>query len=93
MVTWLIAQADEKLLLEKQTERQGQLAFEKTSVITVRAYLESNLDINRGAATLGIHPNSMRYRLNKVRESHGIDLENFSELVDLYLALRVSPPI
>ncbi len=93
MVTWLLAQADEKLLAAKQAERQSALALEKNAIATIRAYLESNLDINRAAGVLGIHPNSMRYRLKKVRELKDVDLDNFSDLVNLYLALRMLPLI
>ena len=91
MVSWFLAYVDSTALLTKQTERASALSQERHAVTTLRAYLEFNLDVNRAAAALGIHPNSMRYRLNKVREIKGIDLEDFASLVDLYLALKILP--
>ncbi len=91
MTTWLMAQVDLRKLAEKQERRRANLTVERHAITTLRAYLECNLDINLAAAKLGIHPNSMRYRLHKVRESHGVRLEDFAELVDLYLALKILP--
>ena len=91
MVTWFLAYVNSKALSTKQTQRVGALSQERHAVATLRAYLEFNLDVNRAASALGIHPNSMRYRLNKVREIKGIDLEDFASLVDLYLALKILP--
>ena len=91
MTTWLMAQVDLRKLAEKQERRRAHLTVERHAIATLRSYLECNLDINLAAAKLGIHPNSMRYRLHKVRESQGVKLEDFAELVDLYLALKLLP--
>ncbi len=91
MTTWLMAQVDLRRLAEKQERRRAHLTVERHAIATLRSYLECNLDINLAAAQLGIHPNSMRYRLHKVRETQGVRLEDFAELVDLYLALKLLP--
>ncbi|MDA8102523.1 MAG: PucR family transcriptional regulator ligand-binding domain-containing protein [Nitrospiraceae bacterium] len=91
MTTWLMAQVDLRKLAEKQERRRAHLTVERHAIVTLRSYLECNLDINLAAAQLGIHPNSMRYRLHKVRETQGVRLEDFAELVDLYLALKLLP--
>lgn len=88
MATWLLAQVEPVALEAKQKTKVEQLEIEKHTVATLIAYLECNLDITEAAKRLAIHPNSMRYRLNKVRESLGIDLDDFEELVDIYLALK-----
>ncbi|MDA8025207.1 MAG: PucR family transcriptional regulator ligand-binding domain-containing protein [Actinomycetota bacterium] len=88
MATWLLAQVEPVALAAKQKTKVEQLEIEKHTVATLIAYLECNLDITEAAKRLAIHPNSMRYRLNKVRESLGIDLDDFEELVDVYLALK-----
>ncbi|KJF16136.1 purine catabolism regulatory protein [Acidithrix ferrooxidans] len=91
MVTWLITQADKTSFACKQKDRLAIFELERHSLATLKAYLDSNLDINLAATNLGIHPNSMRYRLNKVHEAVGVDLDCFGELVDLYVALKVIP--
>ena len=88
MATWLLAQVEPIALEAKQKTKVDQLEIEKHTVATLISYLECNLDITEAAKRLAIHPNSMRYRLNKVRESLGIDLDDFEELVDVYLALK-----
>ena len=88
MATWLLAQVEPVALEAKQKTKVEQLEIEKHTVATLIAYLECNLDITEAAKRLAIHPNSMRYRLNKVREGLGIDLDDFEELVDVYLSLK-----
>ncbi len=88
MATWLLAQVEPVALEAKQKTKVELLEIEKHTVATLIAYLECNLDITEAAKRLAIHPNSMRYRLNKVRESLGIDLDDFEELVDVYLSLK-----
>ncbi len=55
---------------------------------TMRVLLEHNLDINSAAKDLNIHPNSLRYRVQKVESELGISLRDFHDSVELFLALR-----
>ncbi len=91
MLTWILAQVNSENLNIKQREILAILDNERYAITTLRAYLECNLDIVAAAMELGIHPNSMRYRLSKVRELLGFNLEQLADLVDLYLVLGIKP--
>lgn len=51
---------------ENKTELTGSL----------RAYLEAFGDVSRAAAAMHVHPNTFRYRLRRIREVSGLDLED-----------------
>ena len=59
---------------------------------TLRVFLDANRSINRAAAQLYVHPNTLRNRLHKVEELLEISLEETDVLVDIALgfqALRI----
>lgn len=58
-------------------------------VASLVAYLEAFGDIRRAAAKLRIHPNSLRYRLRRIEEISGIDLDDPDERFLVQLQLRV----
>lgn len=92
MLTWLVAHTDPRALAERREDKLAKLNGEKYSTATLRAYLEANLDVARAATNLSIHPNTIRYRLNRIREILGCDLDQLSDLVELYLALGITNP-
>jgi purine catabolism regulator len=51
------------------------------------AYFESKFDVPAAAKSLFLHPNSMRYRLNRVEQLVGGSLKDPSVVTSLYLAL------
>jgi PucR C-terminal helix-turn-helix domain len=53
---------------------------------TLDAYAEADLNVQRAAAALDVHPNTVHYRLDRLRERTGRDPRRFHELVDLLLA-------
>ena len=57
---------------------------------TLRAYLDSDLDVARTAEALYVHPNTVRYRLRRISEVTGLDTQSFSGLVDLLTIARLS---
>jgi carbohydrate diacid regulator len=59
---------------------------------TLRAYLDSDLDIARTAETLYVHPNTVRYRLRRIADLTGLDTQRFSGLVELLTIARLSEP-
>ncbi|QLL06505.1 helix-turn-helix domain-containing protein [Mycobacterium vicinigordonae] len=58
-------------------------------VKSLHAYLICDRHLERAAAMLHIHPNTVRYRLTKIREILGVDLHDVEKRFLLELALRV----
>jgi hypothetical protein len=69
-------------LIEHDSARKGAL------VATLRAYLETG-EQQQAAQRLRVHPNTLRYRLDRIREITGLDLEDPETRLNLSVALRV----
>ncbi|GAA5025573.1 PucR family transcriptional regulator [Streptomyces siamensis] len=59
-------------------------------VRSLRAYLDAAGDMSRAARHLVLHPNTLRYRLRRVRERFGIDLDDPDTRLVVTLALRLA---
>lgn len=57
---------------------------------TVMAYVDCDLDVARAARLLGVHPNTVRYRLRRVGEVTGRDPSRFHDLVELATVIRMA---
>ena len=57
---------------------------------TLRAWLDRPGQVQAVAATLGVHPQTVRYRLAKLRELFGARLEDPDARFELALALRIA---
>jgi hypothetical protein len=57
---------------------------------TVRTYLDCSRDSAEASARLSLHQNTLRYRLRRVHELFGIDLNNPDDTLTLWLSLRVA---
>jgi purine catabolism regulator len=69
-------------LVEHDQARKGAL------VATLRAYLETG-EQQHAAQKLRVHPNTLRYRLDRIREITGLDLEDPETRLNMSVALRV----
>lgn len=69
-------------LLEHDREKGGSL------VQTLRAYLETG-EQQGAARRLKVHPNTLRYRLDRVREITGAELDDPETRLNLAVAIRV----
>jgi sugar diacid utilization regulator len=58
-------------------------------VETVREYLQQHGNRERASARLHIHRNTLRQRIDRIRELSGIDLEQTDVLFDLQIALGI----
>ncbi|MFJ1561477.1 helix-turn-helix domain-containing protein [Streptomyces mirabilis] len=56
---------------------------------TLLAYLETFGDIARAAAMLHVHVNTMRYRVRRLCELSGLNLEDPDERLNAHLQLRL----
>ncbi|MFD8565628.1 helix-turn-helix domain-containing protein [Streptomyces sp. NPDC059639] len=59
-------------------------------VRSLTAYLDAAGDIPRAARLLTLHPNTLRYRLKRVRERFGIDLDDPDTRLIVTLATRLA---
>ncbi|MBM7439932.1 CdaR family transcriptional regulator [Streptomyces sp. HB132] len=59
-------------------------------VRSLAAYLETGGDVAAAAGRLVLHPNTLRYRLRRVRERFGIDLDDPDTRLVLALAVRLT---
>jgi DNA-binding PucR family transcriptional regulator len=57
-------------------------------VQTLREFLERSCGYQSSAQALGIHVNTLRYRLRTIERVTGRDLRRMADRVDLFLALR-----
>ncbi|MFF3331925.1 helix-turn-helix domain-containing protein [Streptomyces sp. NPDC002888] len=61
-------------------------------VETLRAYLDHFGDVSAASPTLGVHPNSLRYRLRRIAQVSKLDLENPDARLLAQLELRLGVP-
>ncbi len=59
---------------------------------TLRAWLDAHGDVSAAAATLHVHPQTVRYRLAALREVFGDALDDPTARLELAIALRMTHP-
>ncbi|MBA2513642.1 MAG: helix-turn-helix domain-containing protein [Solirubrobacterales bacterium] len=59
---------------------------------TLRAWLDRPGQVQAVAAVLGVHPQTVRYRLRQLRDLYGLALEDPEQRLALALALRAHSP-
>jgi hypothetical protein len=57
---------------------------------TLRAYLAADSNLTKSARLLNVHPNTVVYRLRRIRELTGRDPRAVDELLVLFLALKLT---
>lgn len=55
---------------------------------TLVTYLDNELDVVRTAGLMGVHPNTLRYRIKRIEELAGGSLRRPQLIAELHLALR-----
>ncbi|MFT4087989.1 MAG: helix-turn-helix domain-containing protein, partial [Gordonia sp. (in: high G+C Gram-positive bacteria)] len=71
------------LLAEHDSERDSRL------LESLRAYLDAHGNVRAAARRSGVHPNTLRYRLDRAQALSGFDLENAADRLLLALQLAV----
>lgn len=71
------------LLLRYDAAKQAEL------VPTLRAYVDAGFNLTKSAELLCVHPNTVVYRLRRVRELSGRDPHDPEDLLLLYLGLKL----
>jgi DNA-binding PucR family transcriptional regulator len=78
------------VLREREHLRAGRVAGLDTALLqTLREYLDRFGDVGAAAQALQTHPNTVRYRLRRITELTGMDLEDPSERLMASLQLRL----
>jgi DNA-binding PucR family transcriptional regulator len=70
-------------LLDYDARRQAEL------VATLRAYVSSGFNLTRAAELLNVHPNTVVYRLRRIRELSGRDPQDADDLLLLFFGLKL----
>ncbi len=55
---------------------------------SVEAFLANNLNLTETAEQLGVHRNTLIYRLDKARQITGLDVRRFDDALELKISLR-----
>ena len=63
-----------------------------TGAETLHAYVAAGLNAKTAADRLGIHANTMHYRLGRIAEDTGCDLRSLDDIVDLMVAFHLASP-
>ena len=71
-------------LLDYDAERQSEL------VPTLRAYVNAGFNLTKSAETLCVHPNTVVYRLRRIKELSGRDPHDPDDLLLLFLGLKLT---
>jgi purine catabolism regulator len=71
-------------LIERDRERGSEL------VASVRAFVEAGAHWEDGAAVLGVHRHTLRYRINQAQELIDRDLGDAQDRMEVWLALRAA---
>jgi PucR family transcriptional regulator, purine catabolism regulatory protein len=92
-LTGLLAAVSDERLVDYSRRHLGPLIAHDSArkgalVSTLRAYLETG-EQQHAAHRLRVHPNTLRYRLDRIREITGLDLEDPETRLNLSVALRV----
>lgn len=57
---------------------------------TLQIFFQQNGDVNMTADKLFLHPNTLRYRLNKIEEITELSLQKYDNLFNLYVACKIA---
>jgi DNA-binding PucR family transcriptional regulator len=58
----------------------------------VRAFAAADLNVARAASGLQVHPNTIRYRLERIAGETGVDPRTFTGLVELSIRAGIDTP-
>ena len=81
---WQAAELGKRIEKLRLSDKSGRLEE------TLRVWFQHDMKIASAATALGIHRNSVDYRLSRVQDICGCDLSRVDDLFELYFALLVS---
>lgn len=72
----------------RESDQRGRAQLEAT----VRAYLQTDLNLQRAAETMHVHINTMRYRLRRAEQVSGLTLSRRTDAMALWAQLSLPSP-
>ena len=87
LATLVATDASTERLKPKVDELIGELRAHQGLFDTLVAYFEHDLDVMRTSEAIGLHHNSLRYRLGRVEQVLGRSLKDPATIASLYIAL------
>lgn len=85
----LVEAVDPKELEAFRTEQVGALAEDEELLRTLRAYLDARSNKALAAKRLAVHLNTLKYRLQRISDLTGRDLNDPQTLLDLHVAIEI----
>jgi hypothetical protein len=80
-----------QLISEKGRRLDLLPAKERDAAIeTIHAFTASSMNISAAASALNIHPNTVRYRLDRIAQTTGLDPRTFPGLADLHCIIELA---
>ena len=87
LVTLLLSTSHREWVVAKVDAILAPLRDNEPLLETLESYFRHDLDVARAAAALQLHPNSLRYRLNRIEGLIGRSLREPATIATLHLAL------
>jgi purine catabolism regulator len=91
LVTQILAEVPEERLGGKVASMSRMLREQPIQMEALRAYFAHNRDIKAAAAALFLHPNTLRYRLERFESALGRSLQEPVVIASLYCLLTLMP--
>lgn len=88
LATWLRARAAGPVVGERMRRELAALGEHEQLMDTLVTWLRTDMDVKASAAELFVHPNSIRYRLQRCEQLLGKSLRSPATITNLFLALE-----
>jgi carbohydrate diacid regulator len=66
---------------------------DKELLLTIKTFIEENLDVNETSRRLYIHRNTLIYRINKILEMTSLDLRHFHDALEMNMILKMKKSV
>jgi carbohydrate diacid regulator len=78
-----------KLFIEEIFGGEVPAELDEETLVTIKTFLENNLNVSETSRQLFVHRNTLLYRLEKLEKLTGLDIRVFDDALTLKIALMV----